>query len=181
MLYAQPIIKDKKGELLSRQIQIRRGTAAEHENFIGKIGEVTMDTTNKTLRVHDGETAGGIKLAKENEIDLKINDYFSNITLPSRMPDYSQGVTFTANTPIQAPYDCIVFWNAYAASNIGKAVIAISKTGAFCGEELTFAYYANSDGYSVNTFFIPKGWYFRTSRNFESPSEWSPSQYFPLI
>ena len=53
---------------MSRQIQIRRGTAAEHENFTGAIGEITMDTTNKTIRVHDGTTAGGVPLAKQSEI-----------------------------------------------------------------------------------------------------------------
>lgn len=49
---------------MSRQIQIRRGSATEHENFTGAIGEITMDTTNKTLRVHDGETVGGIPLMR---------------------------------------------------------------------------------------------------------------------
>jgi len=53
---------------MSRQIQIRRGTATEHSTFTGAVGEITMDTTNKTLRVHDGETAGGIPLAKQSEI-----------------------------------------------------------------------------------------------------------------
>lgn len=53
---------------MSRQIQIRRGTAAENEAFTGAIGEVTMDTTNKTLRVHDGTTVGGTILAKQSEI-----------------------------------------------------------------------------------------------------------------
>ena len=53
---------------MSKQIQIRRGTAAEHENFIGALGEITVDTTNKTIRVHDGETVGGIQLARKNEI-----------------------------------------------------------------------------------------------------------------
>ena len=53
---------------MSRQIQIRRGTAAENDAFTGAIGEVTMDTTNKTLRIHDGTTAGGTVLAKKSEI-----------------------------------------------------------------------------------------------------------------
>ena len=53
---------------MSRQIQIRRGNAAENDAFTGAIGEVTMDTTNNTLRVHDGTTAGGTKLAKQSEI-----------------------------------------------------------------------------------------------------------------
>lgn len=53
---------------MSRQIQIRRGTSAEHANFTGAEGEVTYDTTAKTLRVHDGSTAGGTILAKKSEI-----------------------------------------------------------------------------------------------------------------
>ena len=49
---------------MARQIQLRRGTAEQHEQFIGADGEVTVDTTNRTLRVHDGETPGGIALAR---------------------------------------------------------------------------------------------------------------------
>ena len=45
------------------QIQLRQGTATEHNTFTGANGEVTVDTTNKTLRVHDGSTVGGIRLA----------------------------------------------------------------------------------------------------------------------
>jgi hypothetical protein len=45
------------------QIQLRKGTATEHNTFTGADGEVTVDTTNKTLRVHDGSTVGGIRLA----------------------------------------------------------------------------------------------------------------------
>lgn len=58
---------------MSRQIQIRRGSAVEHEEFTGVIGEITMDTTNKTLRVHDGETVGGTILAKKTDIPSDIN------------------------------------------------------------------------------------------------------------
>lgn len=53
---------------MSRQIQIRRGNATQHQNFIGAIGEITMDTTNNTLCVHDGQTPGGTPLAKQSEI-----------------------------------------------------------------------------------------------------------------
>lgn len=53
---------------MSRQIQIRRGTTTEHSGFTGVIGEVTMNTDKKTLCVHDGVTAGGIQLARKDEI-----------------------------------------------------------------------------------------------------------------
>ena len=48
---------------MAKQLQLRKGTATEHDTFTGANGEVTVDTTNKTLRVHDGTTVGGIRLA----------------------------------------------------------------------------------------------------------------------
>ena len=53
---------------MTRNLQHRRGTTAANDNFTGAIGEVTMDTTNNTLRVHDGQTVGGTALAKQDEI-----------------------------------------------------------------------------------------------------------------
>ena len=38
-----------------------------------------MDTTNNTLRVHDGQTAGGIPLAKQSEISGSEIDISTNI------------------------------------------------------------------------------------------------------
>ena len=48
---------------MAKQLQLRRGSSAEHDTFTGANGEVTVDTTNKTLRVHDGVTVGGTMLA----------------------------------------------------------------------------------------------------------------------
>ena len=50
------------------QIQLRQGTTTEHNTFKGAVGEVTVDTTNKTLRVHDGVTAGGTPLLTANQL-----------------------------------------------------------------------------------------------------------------
>lgn len=50
------------------EVKLRRGTDTEHSGFTGAEGEVTVDTTNDTLRVHDGSTAGGIRLAKLSEV-----------------------------------------------------------------------------------------------------------------
>ena len=44
---------------MTRTIQILRGTNAQNNAFTGAAGELTMDTTNKELRIHDGETQGG--------------------------------------------------------------------------------------------------------------------------
>ena len=50
---------------MATQIQRRRGTTAEHSVFTGAAGELTVDTTKKTVVVHDGITAGGQALSKE--------------------------------------------------------------------------------------------------------------------
>ena len=52
---------------MSTQIQRRRGTAVEHNSFTGAVGELTVDTTNNTVRVHDAVTAGGHRLARFDE------------------------------------------------------------------------------------------------------------------
>ena len=44
---------------MAKQVQFRRGTAAENNAFTGAVGEISVDTTNKQIRVHDGSTAGG--------------------------------------------------------------------------------------------------------------------------
>ena len=46
---------------MATQVQIRRGTAAQHASFVGAPSEITHDTTNNVLVVHDGVTPGGHK------------------------------------------------------------------------------------------------------------------------
>jgi len=41
------------------QVQFRRGSSSQNNSFTGAVGELTIDTTNYTLRVQDGTTAGG--------------------------------------------------------------------------------------------------------------------------
>ena len=49
-------------------LQFRRGTATQNDAFTGSAGELTIDTTNKTIRVHDASTAGGNRLATYSDL-----------------------------------------------------------------------------------------------------------------
>jgi hypothetical protein len=51
---------------MSTQIQRRRGTTAQHSSFTGVNGELTVDTDKKTVVVHDGTTAGGYPLLRQD-------------------------------------------------------------------------------------------------------------------
>lgn len=59
---------------MSTQVQYRRGSATENNAFTGALAEITVDTTNWTLRVHDGATAGGGgNLATVDYVDAQIS------------------------------------------------------------------------------------------------------------
>jgi hypothetical protein len=45
---------------MSKRVQHRRGTTAQHASFTGAVGELTVDTDKKCVVVHDGATVGGI-------------------------------------------------------------------------------------------------------------------------
>lgn len=53
---------------MARQLQLRRGTTAQHTVFTGAAGEVTIDTDKDALVVHDGEQAGGFPAARESVV-----------------------------------------------------------------------------------------------------------------
>jgi hypothetical protein len=51
---------------MATQVQFRRGTTTETSGFTGALGEVTVDTTKDTCVVHDGVTAGGFPLLRQD-------------------------------------------------------------------------------------------------------------------
>lgn len=68
------------------QVQFRRGTSAQHSSFTGAVGEITVDTTKTTAVVHDGSTAAGRPLAREDLNNVSASNVLSKIaggTVPS--------------------------------------------------------------------------------------------------
>ena len=49
---------------MATAVQLRRGSTGQISSFTGLLGECVVNTTTKTLVVNDGETAGGIPLAR---------------------------------------------------------------------------------------------------------------------
>lgn len=105
------LLQTKKEYFMSRQIQIRRGSATSHNNFIGAIGEITVDTTNWTLRVHDGITPGGHVVVSDA---AGIIDCITEMQFPSAENGYTwyrkynsgwteQGGTNNGTGPIMLP------------------------------------------------------------------------------
>ena len=55
---------------MAKLLKLRRGTTTQHGSFTGAEGEVTIDTTKDTAVVHDGSTAGGRALLREDMSNL---------------------------------------------------------------------------------------------------------------
>lgn len=122
-------------------VQLRRGTDTEHSSFTGAEGEVTVDTTNNTLRVHDNSTAGGIRLAKLSEAGLSAIANLSvlgNVSGASAVPvavDIKDDDTMaTASATSLATSESI---KAYVDSNAG---IPTGTVSAFAGNTAPTGY-----------------------------------------
>jgi hypothetical protein len=59
---------------MSSELRLRRGTGTQHNSFTGAEAEVTVNTTNKSVHVHDGTTSGGFELARVdlNNVDNSV-------------------------------------------------------------------------------------------------------------
>ena len=96
---------------MSTEVRWRRGTATEHEAFTGAMSEITHDTTNNNLRVHDGQKPGGYATLMEDQVGVAggvapIGDdglipekFLGDISVPDgsvtdeKLPDYSETVS----------------------------------------------------------------------------------------
>lgn len=73
------------------QVQFRRGTSAQNNSFTGAAGELSIDSDNNTIRVHDGSTSGGHAVAKR---DLSNISNVGVVTATSAI--IGSGVTITS-------------------------------------------------------------------------------------
>jgi len=91
---------------MATQIQFRRGTKDQHSSFTGATAEITVNTTNKSLHVHDGTTAGGFEVAKadlsntENVGVLTATTFSGNLTGNVTGNINSSGVSTLGNTVV---------------------------------------------------------------------------------
>ena len=58
---------------MATQAQFRRGTTAEHQSFKGADGEDTVDTSLKTVVIHDALTNGGFPGLRQDGSNAQLN------------------------------------------------------------------------------------------------------------
>jgi hypothetical protein len=83
---------------MTKQVQIRRGTTAQHVVFTGALAEVTYDTDKKTLITHDGSTVGGVELARKDFANVRKAEFPETLQVGFNTdPEYITGLTGNLN------------------------------------------------------------------------------------
>jgi hypothetical protein len=95
---------------MAKRLLIRGGTEAQNNDFTGAERELTIDTTNWSLRIHDGETAGGHSLSSTTSpIPSQTGNGGKYLTTDGSQLSWSDVVTGTSVTvSADAPDDPVV-------------------------------------------------------------------------
>ena len=135
---------------MATQIQYRRGTGIQNDAFTGALGEVTVDTTNKTIRVHDGVAVGGSNIATVAYVSAqlsslsanKINQNASNVTVTASF------VNVAVNGTNVAAFSSQSLSTTGLINTSGNIICSVLDAGSI---ECTGIVYANSTAQSTST------------------------------
>lgn len=123
---------------MSTRVQRRRGSAAAHATFIGAEGELTVMTDEKRVVVHDGATAGGIPMARLDEVSDEVQRAIGNADFSFQITDrlVVPSAAFTAPRTGTLPAASSVaagrtisFFDALPAIN-GANVVTVVRSGS---------------------------------------------------
>ena len=116
---------------MASQVQYRRGTNAQNAAFTGALAEITVDTTNGTLRVHDAITVGGSNIATVAYVTAQISALSSN-----SISSGTSNVRVFANGNVTTSAAGTA--NVLVVQSTGALITGlISATGAITGAALT--------------------------------------------
>ena len=162
---------------MATQVQIRRGTNTQNASFTGAEGELSANTTNSSVHVHDGSTAGGFELARadlNNVSDTDLNAALTGNTLASLTITSADinggnidGTTIGGSTPAAGTFT--TFTSNGIDDNADAIAITIDssekvKIGSAAGsEKLSVAGSITTDGYIYPT--TDNGWSLGLSGN----------------
>ena len=116
-------------------VQFRRGTTSQLSNFTGANGELVVDTTVKTLKIHDGSTQGGIELMRKdfsNAVSTVTRVYTTATTIDSfatasyRSARYNLSIKDNVNSEYETCDVSLV----HNGTTVSLAVIGSNYTGA---------------------------------------------------
>jgi hypothetical protein len=146
---------------MSRTLQFKRYANTAIANTAGANGELIIDTTNKTITVHDGITSGGSRIATETYVSQQIN---SNYSIDGQIFDKAN----TANVLAQSAFD-----RGNTANVLAQAAFNQANTAA-----QTVPQNAQTTNYTLVNSDAGKHLYYTQSANVSLYIPWSSNASF---
>ena len=113
---------------MATQLQLRKGNTAQTAVFTGAVAEVTVDTDQDTVVVHDGTTVGGNYIVSKTQLQSNVSILQGINTSQNTRISIIEGVDSGQNTTItavnqfaQSAYDTANATNGFAVSAFNKA------------------------------------------------------------
>lgn len=112
---------------MSTILQLRRGTTAQHSGFTGANGEVTVNTTTKTLILHDGTTPGGFPQGA-GTVATDLATHKADTANPHAVTKAQVGLGSVDNVAATALRDRTTHTGTQAASSISDFAATVRTT-----------------------------------------------------
>jgi len=130
------------------QVQFRRGTTAQNNSFTGAAGELSVNTSNSTIRVHDGSTAGGSELASVTYSSNATNISSGTLSV-SRFATSGVAAGTYGGATVEGVFTVDTYGRITSASNVTAQVANSNITGNIIASQLqptgvTAATYGNA-------------------------------------
>ena len=114
------------------QVQFRRGTTAQNAGFTGANGEISIDTSKKTVIVHDGSTPGGFPLAPNTAFDVAnaaFNAQNAEFTLSNASYDVANAAFAKANNALANTSNVVFAGDLRVTGNVfvGTSTVTITN------------------------------------------------------
>lgn len=113
---------------MSTILQFRRGNTSQNLSYTGAVGEITVDTTLKTLRLHDGSTAGGTIIGVSGYTTTATAAGTTTLTSASTQFQFFTGST--TQTVVLPVTSTLNLGNYYVIVNNSTGNITVQSSGA---------------------------------------------------
>ena len=120
-------------DLDARQILIKRGNALVSQSYIGPSGEITLDTTLNTIRVHDGVTPGGTIIPTVSNVIAQVTAAITTVsanTIPD-LVDLAVGPIGSDVANVTATVDELLGNPPLTLDSLEKLALAINNNPTF--------------------------------------------------
>jgi hypothetical protein len=145
---------------MTTALQRRRGTNSNHSSFAGLEGEITVNTTNKSIHVHDGTTAGGFEALRtdlSNITDIETTVTFADTYALEFGSDATPDLTIktTGNqVQINSNVSALIQYGGANRINLTSAGATYSGTSTFSGNvNVSGTYKVDADKFTSDNMF----------------------------